>query len=183
MDGPEASVSAVPGGPRLADEPEDQLMRYYIVSGTEMRICAKRPAKAAKGELVVTTLEDLRKSNWSAKHLLAVLSALPGAKRRVKDKSRAGVIDRLWAGLEALPDASEGRRTGSTRKYSKQAQVIEMFRRPEGATIEMLADLTGWQHHTIRGLIAGALKRKLNLLVVSEKSDGGERRYRIADSH
>jgi hypothetical protein len=43
--------------------------------------------------------------------------------------------------------------------------MIEMLRRPQGATVEQIAAATGWQHHTIRGAISGALKKKLGLSV------------------
>jgi hypothetical protein len=48
---------------------------------------------------------------------------------------------------------------------TKQALMIEMLKRPEGATVEQIAAATGWQHHTIRGAISGALRRKLGLIV------------------
>ena len=41
--------------------------------------------------------------------------------------------------------------------------MIELLKRPEGATVEQIAAATGWQHHTIRGAISGALKKKLGL--------------------
>jgi len=64
------------------------------------------------------------------------------------------------------------------RDNSKQAQVIAMLRRPEGATIAQICEATDWQAHTVRGTLAGALKKKLGLNVQSEKHDG-ERVYRI----
>lgn len=67
-----------------------------------------------------------------------------------------------------------------TRSDSKQAQLIEMLRRPEGASIEEIVAAFGWQAHTVRGAIAGALKKKLGLDVRSEKIDGRGRVYRIA---
>ena len=51
------------------------------------------------------------------------------------------------------------------RAGTKQALMIEMLKRPEGATVEQIAEATGWQHHTIRGAISGALKKKLGLTV------------------
>lgn len=66
------------------------------------------------------------------------------------------------------------------RDNSKQAQVIDMLKRPEGATIDQLCEVTGWQSHTVRGALAGALKKKLGLTIVSTKSQGSERIYRIA---
>ena len=67
-----------------------------------------------------------------------------------------------------------------TRDDTKQAQLIAMLRRKEGATIAQIVAATGWQPHTVRGAFAGALKKKLGLTVTSEKVDGGERVYRIA---
>ena len=64
------------------------------------------------------------------------------------------------------------------RSGSKQAEVISLLQRPEGATIEEMASAMGWQHHSVRGMLAGALKKKLGLSVVSEKTDRG-RLYRI----
>jgi len=65
------------------------------------------------------------------------------------------------------------------RKGSKQALLIEMLEAPEGATIQQIVGATGWQPHTVRGAIAGALKKKLGLNVVSEKVEGRGRVYRI----
>ena len=67
-----------------------------------------------------------------------------------------------------------------TRENSKQAEVIRMLQRPEGATVKQICDATGWQAHTVRGTFAGALKKKLGLTLVSDKPQGGERIYRIA---
>ena len=68
-----------------------------------------------------------------------------------------------------------------TRAGSKQAKLIEMLKRPDGATIPEVVDALQWQAHTVRGAIAGALKKKLGLNVVSEKSERRGRIYRIAD--
>ena len=51
------------------------------------------------------------------------------------------------------------------REGTKQALLISMLERPEGATVEQIAEATGWQKHTIRGAISGALKKKLGLRV------------------
>ena len=67
-----------------------------------------------------------------------------------------------------------------TRDNSKQAEVIRMLQRTEGATIGQICAATGWQAHTVRGTFAGAFKKKLGLSIVSDKPQGGERVYRIA---
>jgi hypothetical protein len=64
-----------------------------------------------------------------------------------------------------------------TRDNSKQAQVIAMLKRPEGATIAQICEATGWQQHTVRGTFAGAFRKKLGLTITSEKPEGGERVY------
>ena len=66
------------------------------------------------------------------------------------------------------------------RDGTKQAKLIAMLRRPEGATIDQIVKAFAWQPHTVRGAIAGALKKKLGLPVTSEKTEDGPRVYRIA---
>jgi hypothetical protein len=48
--------------------------------------------------------------------------------------------------------------------------MIDMLKRPGGATVEQIAAATGWQHHTIRGAISGALKKKLGLTVEATRT-------------
>ena len=54
-----------------------------------------------------------------------------------------------------------------------------MLQRPEGATIAEVVEATGWQPHTVRGALAGALKKRLGLTIGSEKVEGRGRVYRI----
>src|SRR5688500_18112105 len=56
------------------------------------------------------------------------------------------------------------------RAGTKQALMIDLLKRPEGATVEQIAAATGWQHHTIRGAISGALKKKLGLTVEATRT-------------
>lgn len=71
-----------------------------------------------------------------------------------------------------------GERT--TRPGTKQALMVELLMRPEGATIAQIAEATGWQPHTVRGAMSGTLKKRLGLEVTSGKVEGAERVYRIA---
>jgi hypothetical protein len=67
-----------------------------------------------------------------------------------------------------------------TRDGTKQAQLIAMLRRREGATIPQIVEALAWEPHTVRGAFAGALKKKLGLIVTSEKPDGAKDRvYRL----
>jgi len=65
------------------------------------------------------------------------------------------------------------------RANSKQADVIDMLRRPGGAAISAIMKATGWQQHSVRGFFAGIVRKKLGLTLESQKSDDGERIYRI----
>jgi uncharacterized protein DUF3489 len=69
---------------------------------------------------------------------------------------------------EVAPDQPAAKPT--PRGGTKQALMIDMLKRPEGATVEQIAAATGWQHHTIRGAISGALKRKLGLTVEATRA-------------
>jgi hypothetical protein len=65
-------------------------------------------------------------------------------------------------------------------RVTKQQIMIAMLSRPEGATIEELAEATGWLSHTCRGAMSGALKKKLGLTITSEKADQRGRVYRLS---
>jgi hypothetical protein len=67
----------------------------------------------------------------------------------------------------------------SQRTDSKLAIVIGMLRSTKGATIEALSKATGWQAHSVRGAMSGAIKKQRGLVVTSEKADG-VRKYRIS---
>ena len=89
-------------------------------------------------------------------------------------------IEAAVAAAEASWAKERAEATPRTREHSKQALVIQMLRRPEGATVKQLCEATGWQAHTVRGTFAGAFKKKLGLNLVSDKVQGGDRVYRIA---
>ncbi|MBB5224638.1 ribosomal protein L24 [Amaricoccus macauensis] len=65
------------------------------------------------------------------------------------------------------------------RKGTKQETLIEMLRAEGGATIDEIVAQTGWQSHTVRGAMSGALKKKLGLELTSEKVEGRGRVYRL----
>jgi hypothetical protein len=81
---------------------------------------------------------------------------------------------RASAGKDASSQLDPHRRPGS-----KLATVVAMLRAPEGASITAIMTATDWQAHSVRGAIAGAIKKKLGLAVISERR-GEERIYRIA---
>jgi len=80
----------------------------------------------------------------------------------------------------AKPKAA-AKAVSAPRAETKQSQLIAMLKQPNGATIAEIAKALDWQPHTVRGAIAGALKKKLGLNVQSDKVDSRGRVYRLAE--
>jgi hypothetical protein len=68
----------------------------------------------------------------------------------------------------------------TTRTETKHARILAMLRTPAGVTITALMKATEWQQHSVRGFLAGVVRKKLGLNLVSEPTDKG-RVYRIKD--
>lgn len=78
---------------------------------------------------------------------------------------------------EAQPAAAKPRRT---RGNTKQARLIEMLSHQNGASIKEIAEAMDWQPHTVRGAVAGALKKKLGLVIGTRKAEGRGTVYYLA---
>jgi hypothetical protein len=79
-----------------------------------------------------------------------------------------------------VPDDVDAAKPVAIRGGTKQAQIIAMLQRPEGATVAEMVDATGWLAHTVRGSISGALKKKLGLPIAAEKVEGRGTVYRLS---
>lgn len=66
-----------------------------------------------------------------------------------------------------------------TRDGSKAAKVLDLLKRPDGATLADLMKATGWQAHSVRGFLSGTVGKKLGLTVTSTKAEEGERTYSL----
>src|ERR1700686_2671436 len=87
----------------------------------------------------------------------------------------------------SVPPSNSARPTAGDPKIkkaapsSKQSRVIAMLRSSSGSTIAAIMKVTGWQQHSVRGFLAGVVRKKLALNLNSKKVDG-ERIYRIVDA-
>ena len=105
---------------------------------------------------------------------------IDGLLKRKLIKFKGGYYRISSVGFEALGKPGKVDKP-VTRSGTKQATMIEMLQRPSGATIEEMAEATGWQRHTVRGSMSNALKKRLGLTITSSKDEGSARRYRIVD--
>ena len=151
-------------------------MRIYIIGNDGITLYREAPTTVNEGEIAVASNGELRAAPLSGKRLLALWNALPGVEKRRKVGDREALIDQLWSAIEALPDPEQ---PSDTKRPSKQEAVIAMLQRPEGATVDEVASVMGWQRHTVRGLFSGTLKKKLGLTLASATEERG-RVYRIA---
>jgi hypothetical protein len=169
------SVSGVTGATAQVNQ-ETPPMRIYIIGNDGITLCREPLATVTQGEIAVTSKEELQAARLSGKRLLALRNALPGVEKQKKVADRAALIDQLWSAIEALPDPEP---EADAKRRSKQEAVVAMLQRPEGATVDEVASVMGWQRHTVRGLFSGTLKKKLGLTLASATEERG-RVYRIA---
>lgn len=76
--------------------------------------------------------------------------------------------------------AAKKTKPSASRAGTKQAQLVAMLQKPDGATVEEIAKKLNWQPHSVRGAFVGVIKTRLKLKLDSEKVEGRGRVYRIA---
>ena len=144
--------------------------------------------------------------NWPVSRLVEIWNAFAGEvpfdelKLVKKFTDRKTAVSRIWGAIQRLeatvaspaPNVAPKRAKGgkratakdatsaapAARPGSKKAIVLDMLKRPEGATLREIMSLTSWQSHSVRGFISG-LGKKMGLKIKSFKSEHGERAYRI----
>jgi hypothetical protein len=131
---------------------------------------------------MIRSVDEIESSDLTTSRLVSLWNALPDVTPITRFKDRKIAARRLWAAFQQIAPSSDKKsaRPEKVRATTKQAHVIEMLQQPRGATIDDIVGATKWQRHTVRGMIAGALKKKLGLHVASEKAERG-RVYRIND--
>jgi hypothetical protein len=114
------------------------------------------------------------------------------SKGSLPSKSRKGTARKSESGGSGPPSRPKHRkvapsfvgrpptlRSAKSSTPSKQSRLIELLQQPSGATLADLVGATGWQAHSVRGVISGVLRKKLGLVIESQTNDQGIRRYRI----
>jgi hypothetical protein len=171
-------------------------------------VAAAREAVAAAPDalpaLVITSEAELDKSPLTLGQLVELWNNFAGVapfddlKPVKKFTDRKTAVARIWRAIQRLAPAptmaavgepgGEGapKRTRSTpqaaaRPGSKTAVVVELLRRPEGATLQELVAATGWRPHTVRGFISGTLAKKMGHKITRRKRDDGAGVYFLTE--
>jgi Flp pilus assembly protein TadG len=134
----------------------------------------------AKGERKMTNIAKTQDT--------AVVSEEPTKKATVRAQKLRGASAKGKSGKKATatkkspkaPKVATRSRSG-VREGSKTAKILDLLKRPGGATLRELMKATGWQPHSVRGFLSGTVGKKMGLTVASEKREDGERSYSVTN--
>jgi hypothetical protein len=137
-------------------------------------------------------------SDWPIAGFVDVWNAFAGVvpfdtlKPVKKFTDRKTAAARIWKAIQALtpapapqaapvaPKEPRSSKPTTPRDGSKKAQVLDLIKRQDGATLKDIMAATGWQAHSVRGFISGSLTKKMGIKVESFKSPEGDRAYKVA---
>ena len=106
----------------------------------------------------------------------------PRTKARVAPQGAHVAAKRAKAAKKATPKKKSDKRAkvvGTARDGSKAAKVLDLLKRPDGASTKELMKATGWQAHSVRGFLSGTIGKKMGLTVTSTKIEDGERTFSV----
>jgi hypothetical protein len=144
--------------------------------GDDNRPYSLRITKAGLRAIEVEVVAEAPDNNAAAdpaKVVAADVSREPKSSERPSRVKRSGAKKSAAVFAKATKASSD-----RTKPDSKQDRIVALLQRPEGATLDALVKETQWQKHSVRGFLAGTVRKKLKLPLLSEKIDG-VRTYRI----
>jgi hypothetical protein len=178
-------------------------MSNFVIDIDNLTVNPADAQQEADGKAMFHNPEELAAmaAEWPMARLVAIWNNLPGVVPVNRFTDRPTAVRRIWNAVQVPTDSqahSDGsvignrnRAAGSKRTRrrsskpvarpdSKKAAVIELLRQPKGATLKEIMNITGWQPHSVRGFISGALVKKAQLEVTSSKRSDGERVYHVS---
>jgi hypothetical protein len=157
-------------------------------------------AQVPEGQPHFATEKEFAKlsTDWPITRFVDVWNAFAGVvpfdtlKPVKKFTDRKTAVSRIWKAIQALtpapapqaapvaPEEARSTKPTTARDGSKKAQVLDLIKRPEGATLKDIMAVTGWQAHSVRGFISGSLTKKMGIKIESLKREDGDRAYKVA---
>jgi uncharacterized protein DUF3489 len=135
-----------------------------------------------RGESAMTTEEqESTQATATAKESEAPKTARVAPRRAhvASSKAKSGKKPTLAKKSTKAPKKARVAKTDGVREGSKTAKVLDLLKRPGGATTKELIKATGWQTHSVRGFLSGTIGKKMALAVTSTKGEDGERSYSV----
>jgi hypothetical protein len=139
-----------------------------------------------RGETMMTTLitenQESTEATAPASEPKATKKATvaPRKPRVAPSKAKSGKKATPTKKAAKAPKKAKSAKTkGAAREGSKTEKILDLLKRPEGATLSELMKLAGWQAHSVRGFLSGTVGKKMGLPVTSTKAEDGTRTYSI----
>jgi len=135
--------------------------------------------RITKAGLKAIEVEDVAEASDNIAAATLEEVAVPDVSTAAKSSERPSRAKRSGAKKTAAVSARAAKASSDRVKpHSKQDKIVALLQRPEGATLDVLVKETGWQKHSVRGFLAGTVRKKLKLPLLFERIDG-VRNYRI----
>jgi hypothetical protein len=103
------------------------------------------------------------------------------APSRARSDKKATLAKKANKGAKSAQSSKQ--KASGARQGTKTAKVLDLLKRPGGASGKELMKATGWQAHSVRGFLSGVLGKKMGLAVTSTKAEDEERRYSVTSFH
>ena len=171
-------------------EGEPHHMQRFLITSENQMVTINSTGATLEGSTAFDSEQQLAEvtSDWPASRLVEIWNGLPGVTAIRKFEDRATALSRIWKQAQSLPPFVEPapveevpaqQEAKSESGGSKKDLVVAMLDAAEGVTLAQIMAATGWQKHSVRGFLSGAVGKKMGLAVVSSKPKDGERVYRI----
>jgi len=181
---------------------ETNVTAYPTVAEAKQAVAA---AADSEPRLVVTSETELNSSPLGLGQLVEIWNGFAGVvpfddlKPVRKFTDRKTAVARIWRAIQRLapapaetatsgergaqgaPKKARSRKDAIAREGTKKAQIIELLRRPEGATLADIQSVTGWQPHSVRGFLSGTLAKKMGHKITRVKRDDGAGVYFLTE--
>ena len=169
---------------RKAGEKEHHKMKtYHLDANNRIKLIEAGKHRNRDGQFCSEEQWVKMAADLPMARLVAIWNHLPGVTKVERFTSRAKAIQRIWnvliTGIRPVAQRKPVRQPPGGTRESKKEQLLALLRQPDGVSLDSLVSATGWQKHSIRGFLSGAVRRTMGLKLVSSKDTSGTRVYRI----